>query len=72
MSRATKILAIIVLPQVAAFYAARSVWRAITEKQEELLDGFELAVLEELLSWENAASGFTDPHDDGSLPRLLP
>lgn len=66
-----KVLAILVLPQVAAFYAVRNVVRAISEKQEELMDGFELAVLEEMLSWEQAGSGFKDPHDDGSLPRFL-
>lgn len=66
-----KVLAILVLPQVAAFYAVRNVVRAISEKQEELMDGFELAVLEEMLSWERASAGFTDPDDDRPFPRVF-
>jgi hypothetical protein len=68
----TRVLAAVVLPQVALFYVLRGVVRAITDHQQHLADGFELAVIEELLTWERAADAVGDPDDDRLFPRVLP
>ena len=74
MSPRTKVLVALVLPQVAAFYVVRRLVRVLRdeagERIEGLMDGLELAVLDEMASWERA--GFEDAADDGWAPRVAP
>lgn len=74
--RRSTLVAVVVLPQVAAFYAVRGTWRwlnkVVGERIENEIDGFELAVLEELASWDRALNGPAIDKDDSLFPRVLP
>jgi len=72
----TRALALVVIPQVAAFYVVRGTWRwfnkVVGEKIDDTIDGLELAVIEEFASWERAANGPARDADDSLFPRVLP
>ena len=76
MSPRTKVLVALVLPQVAAFYVVRRLVRELRdeagERIEGLMDGLELAVLDEMASWERAGQGYVEPLDEGWGPREAP